>query len=329
MKILIIGGAGFIGLNLASELAKKDTNKITICDNFFRGKNDESFQSLLANGVSFIEADLTVLSNFSKLDKDYDHVYMLASIVGVGYTYDIPDKIIKTNTLLILNVLDWLKTSDCKRVLFTSTSECYAGSIDHFGYQVPTPESVPLCIEDIKNPRFTYAATKLLGESAFLQYGRAYSFESVIVRYHNVYGPRMGFKHVIPQVSKRLFDNENPFLVYGHNQTRSFNYISDAVNGTILAMNSNKTDQEIIHIGDMRSEISIIELVKYISNLMGKDPEFKPVDAPKGSVARRCPDTSLAKKLTGYEPKINWQDGVQRTVNWYHDFYKTGSNLFE
>ena len=116
--------------------------------------------------VSFIEADLTVLSNFSKLDK-VDHVYMLASIVGVGYTYDIPDKIIKTNTLLILNVLDWLKTSNCK-VLFTSTSECYAGSIDHFGYRVPTPESVPLCIEDIKNPRFTYAATKLLGESAFL-----------------------------------------------------------------------------------------------------------------------------------------------------------------
>ena len=79
-----------------------------------------------------------MLSNFSKLDKDYDHVYMLASLVGVGYTYDIPDKIIKTNTLLILNVLDWLKTSNCKRVLFTSTSECYAGSIDHFGYQVPT-----------------------------------------------------------------------------------------------------------------------------------------------------------------------------------------------
>ena len=83
---------------------------------------------------------------------------------------------------------------------------------------------MPLCIEDIKNPRFTYAATKLLGESAFLQYGRAFGFESVIVRYHNVYGPRMGFKHVIPQVCKRLFDNENPFQVYGHNQTRSFNY---------------------------------------------------------------------------------------------------------
>ena len=117
-------------------------------------------------------------------------------------------------------------------------------------------------------------------------------------------------------------------LVYGHDQTRSFNYISDAVNGTILAMNSNKTDQEIIHIGD-EGEISIIELVEFVSDLMGKNPEFKLVDAPKGSVARRCPDTSLAQKLTGYEPKINWQDGVQRTVNWYHDFYKTGSSLFE
>ena len=88
---------------------------------------------------------------------------MLASIVGVDYINNMPHEIIRINTALIFNTLEWLKNVKCKKVLFTSTSECYAGAIEAFNYDIPTPENVPLTIKDITHPRFTYAVTKMLG----------------------------------------------------------------------------------------------------------------------------------------------------------------------
>ena len=97
-----------------------------------------------------------------------------------------------------------MKSGNIKNVVFTSTSETYAGTIDEFGYTIPTPENIPLTIVDIAHPRYTYAVTKMLGESGFLNYAKAYGFNCTIVRYHNVIGPRMGFKHVIPHLAERF-----------------------------------------------------------------------------------------------------------------------------
>lgn len=330
MKVLILGGSGFIGINLTARLLKNKNFKITIVDNFFRGKKDSSLKTLLKNkNLKLIEGDLANSETFNNFENDYDQVYVLASIVGVKYTEEIPDQLFRINTSIILNCLEWLKNSKCKKVLFTSTSECYAGTIDTWKYKVPTPETVPLCITDIKNPRFTYAVTKILGESGFFQYSKIYGFEITIIRYHNVYGPRMGFKHVIPQVTQRFFNGEQDFKIYGHNQTRSFNFISDAISGTIGAMESNNTNGEIINIGDMRSEIPIRELVKYIGQLLGYEGKYVNVAAPIGSVSRRCPDTSLANELFGYKPQVNWEQGVRETVNWYVNYLKSGGKIFE
>ncbi len=330
MKVLVLGGAGFIGMNIVSELSSREGYDITIADNMFRGKKDAYLESLLEKeNVRLVEGDFTAPDSYSKLDADYDHVYMLASVVGVKYTEEIPDELIKINTALIFNTLEWLKNSDCKKALFTSTSECYAGTIDVWGYDVPTPEDVPLCIGDIRNPRFTYAVTKMLGESGFYQYSKIHGFDATIVRYHNVYGPRMGFKHVIPQVTQRFLDGEENFKIFGHDQTRAFNFISDAVMGTIGAMESEKTNGEIIHIGDMRAEIKIEELVKYIGELVGYEGDFEYVSAPEGSVSRRCPDTKLAKELFGYEPQVEWKSGVKQTVEWYLEYLKSGGDVYE
>lgn len=330
MKILVLGGAGFIGMNIVKKLAAKKNYQITIADNLFRGKKDQHLLKLLEkDNVSLIVGDFTVMQNFQKLEKDYDHIYMLASVVGVKYTEEMPDELIRINTSLIFNTLEWVKHTNCKKLLFTSTSECYAGTIDIFNYNVPTPENVPLCIGDIKNPRFSYAITKMLGESAFYHYSKMHDFEVVIVRYHNVYGPRMGFKHVIPQVTQRFLSGEKNFRIYGHDQTRSFNHISDAVSGTIGAMESVITNGEIIHIGDMRSEISIEKLVRYIGNLCHYDGDYEYVNAPDGSVTRRCPDTSLAKQLYGYSPQVSWEDGVKETVEWYVNYIRSNGDIFE
>jgi len=329
-KVLIIGGAGFIGMNIVRELAKKDGYKITIGDNFFRGKMDAQLSKLVADhSIKVVSADFTEASSFNELEDDYDYIYMLASVVGVEYTHKMPNELIRINTALILNTLEWVKTTNCKKVLFTSTSECYAGTIEAFDYAVPTAEDVPLCIDDITHPRFTYAVTKMLGESGFMQYSKIYDFECTIVRYHNVYGPRMGFKHVIPQVVQRFLNNEDPFKVYGFDQTRAFNYIDDAVSGTIGAMESKDTNGEILHIGDMKSEITIEELIHYMGDLMDYKGIYERQGAHSGSVSRRCPDTTKAENMIGYSPKVQWKEGVKKTVDWYVNYIQSGENVFE
>jgi UDP-glucose 4-epimerase len=328
-KVLLLGGAGFIGLNISKYLAENRNYEITVADNFSRGKKDEDLMSLVDKfGVKILEGDFTMPSAFEQLENDYDYVYMLASVVGVNNTLEIPHEIIRINTALIYNTLEWLKHSDVKKVLFTSTSECYAGTIEAFGYIVPTPEEIPLSIQDIGHPRFTYAVTKMLGESGFLNYSRKCGFECTIVRYHNVFGPRMGFKHVIPHLVQRFLNNENPFLVYGHDQTRSFSYITDAVEGTVLAMESEKSNGEIYHIGSME-EITIEELIKTTGEFFDYKGEYENAPTYPGSVARRCPDITKAKTQLGYEPKVKWEEGLKITLQWYKDFYESGKKSFE
>ena len=330
MNILILGGAGFIGLNLANVLADRLDASVTIADSFFRGQSDAYFEKTVAEkNIKLVRGDFTDAASFARLEDGYDQVYMLASVVGVEYTHSIPDELVRINTSLILNTLEWLKKSRCRKVLFASTSECYAGTVEKFNYVIPTNESVPLCISDIKNPRFTYAATKILGEVGFYQYAMMHGFDVTIVRYHNVYGPRMGFKHVIPQVTQRFVEGGQNFKIYGYSQTRSFNYITDAVSCTIDAMDSEKANGQIINVGDMHSEISIEELVKYIGNLIGYKGNYELISAPDGSVSRRCPDTSLAKSLLDYEAKVSWQDGVKTTVSWYVKYLRDGGIVFE
>ena len=327
---LIIGGAGFIGLNIASKLSLDKDYDITIADNFFRGKKDNYFNEIIKrDNVQIIEGDFTKISEYTKLEKSFDQVYMLAGIVGVEYTSKMPTEVIRANSMLILNYLEWMKKSGSKKILYSSTSECYAGTIDIFKYKTPTDEKIPLCISDIYNSRYTYAITKILGESACIHYAKENKFSSTIIRYHNVYGPRMGFKHVIPQVIVRFINKENPFRIIGYNQTRAFNYLDDAVNGTISAMESEKANDEIFHIGDMNSEITIEELVKYIGELVDYKGEFLLVEAHPGSVMKRCPDINKAMSILNYKVLSNWKDGVKKTVKWYVEYINSGGKIYE
>jgi nucleoside-diphosphate-sugar epimerase len=328
-KVLLLGGAGFIGFNIAKYLSENRDYQLTIADNFARGKEDALFAELVKkHNIKVIAGDYTIPQSFDLLDNQYDQVYMLASVVGVDNANSIPHEIIRINTALIYNTLEWIRRSKIGKALFTSTSECYAGTIDAFGYTVPTPEEVPLCIQDIGHPRFTYAVTKMLGESGFLNYARILGFETTIVRYHNVYGPRMGFKHVLPHLVVRFRKREEPFKVYGHDQTRAFCFITDAVKGTVLAMEQPGTNGQIYHIGT-QEEISIDELIHYTGRLMQFNGQYENAPTYPGSVSRRCPDITKARTQLGFEPEVGWKEGVKHTIEWYNKYLEDGNKVYE
>lgn len=328
-KVLILGGAGFIGLGIAKFLGKHRNYDITIADIFSTGLKDLEFDQVVSDhSIKIIEGDFSLPQQFDHLDNNYDFVYMLASVVGVNRCIEEPHEVIRINTALIQNTLNWCIQNNFSKILFSSSSECYAATTDNLNFPVPTSETVPLAISDISHPRFTYAVTKIFGESAFLTYGKQYGFPITIVRYQNIFGPRMGFKHVIPHLIERFIkDAENPFKIYGADQTRAFCYISDAVEGTVLAMENENSDQEIYHIGSPE-EITIEVLVKTVGELMNYKGEYIAAPTYPGSVSRRCPDISKSIEGLNYSPQVSWQDGLKESVAWYFDYYKSGKPIY-
>ena len=274
--------------------------------------------------INIIDADLTLKESFAKLESSYDYLYMLASVVGVNKCISFPHEVIRINTLIIQNTLDWLTKGNVKKVLFSSSSECYASATDFFSYPVPTSEKVPMVIEDISHPRFTYAVTKMMGESAFLNYSRFYDFDISIVRYQNIYGPRMGFNHVIPHLVQRFFEKKRILLKFMEpNKREHFVFVSDAVNGTVLAMESESSNNEIFHIGTT-NEVTIEKIVKDVGRLMKYNGAYEFAETYPGSVSRRCPDISKASKILGYKPNISLEEGLEITVDWYDNYFKSG-----
>ncbi len=324
-KVLVTGGAGFIGFHLSSSLADKENN-VTIVDNLFRGKKDKEFMSLMSRkNVKYIEGDLTNPETFKSLDKDYDEVYHLAAINGTKHFYESPHIVLRTNILSTLNVLDWFSTTQSKKILFSSSCETYAGTMNRFGLPIPTPEDVPLSIEDIKNPRWSYGGSKILGELMFINYAKTHRFKMSIVRYHNIYGPRMGHEHVIPEFLYRVYNKEEPFLIRG-NDKRAFCYIDDAVKATELVMKTEACNDKIINIGNDLELIPMEELAKTIFKVLNHNSRIEIQDSPAGSVSKRCPDISKLMALTGYKPEIMLQEGIMRTHHYYYNKHKEGAS---
>lgn len=326
-KVLILGGAGFIGYNIVRYLAENRDYDLTIADDFSSGSNDDEIHALCTHyNIRLIFADFSKQEAYKLLDPHYDDVYVLAAVVGVNRCIEEPEEVIRINTAITLFTAEWLRIAKPSRVLFASSSENYAASTDSFNYPVPTAESVPLCIADTRHPRFTYAVTKILGEAAFFAYGQKLGIHTTIVRYQNIYGPRMGFKHAIPHIIERIYKGENPVKIYGADQTRAFCFCSDGAKGTVQALESDNSDQQIYHIGN-NDEITIETLTRTIGSIMGYAGKYENAPTYPGSVSRRCPDIAKAQKELEYTPKVSLEDGMQQTIAWYHTFFDGGSAI--
>ena len=241
---------------------------------------------------------------------------MLAAVVGVRNVEADPARAVRVNTQVTLNLIEWL-TPAVRVVFFPSTSEVYAGGVDAGHVPVPTPEDVPLTVADVENPRFAYAASKILGESAVVHGARARRVPFVIGRFHNVYGPRMGADHVVPELCLRALAREDPFRIFGPEQRRAFCHVDDAVEAVTRLGATPQAWGRIVNVGNDTEETPIAELGALVLRIAGFSPRMAPLAAPAGSVARRCPDISRLRALTGFGPKVSLETGVRDTFDWY------------
>ena len=327
-NILITGAAGFIGYHLSKQLLKDVNNQLILVDNLQRGKKDEDFVELLKNShVSFIEADLTNIEFYKTLPTDIEHVYHLAAVNGTKLFYEMPQEVLRINTLSLIYILEWIRGLEKKpKLCFTSSNEAYAGALASFNQlPIPTPENVPLVVSDTYNARWSYGGSKLIGELFVIHYAKAYNFNAVVVRPHNFYGPRAGFDHVIPEFCKKVISKNDPFVVYSPEETRTFCYINDAVQAMEMLMNSSSTDVkpiQTVHIGS-NDEITMLNLAKKMFEVTKWQPqklEFK--DSLPGSVKRRLADIRRIKTLVGWEPKTLLEFGLKETFEWYKEKIK-------
>jgi UDP-glucose 4-epimerase/UDP-glucuronate decarboxylase len=316
-RALVTGGTGFIGLNLARTLVERGAS-VTLLDNFFRGKVDRDVDDLTANrGVRVVEHDLRQPLPDDLPGGPFTHVYHLAAIVGVRFSNEVPHEVLRTNLLATINVLDWCARNPPRTVCLSSTSEVADGAARAGLAVVPTSESSPFVLPEPGLPRASYALSKMASEQLVAHYARACGFAARILRYHNVYGPRMGYEHVVPQLVERIRRRRDPFVLYGAQQSRAFCFIDDAVEATLAVARLDHPEPLTVNIGDDREELRILHLAQRLFAIASFWPALDMQPPPPGSPERRRPDIGYLQRLTGFRPRVSLDAGLQRTYAWY------------
>ena len=313
-KILITGGGGFIGFHLASNLVGKGYD-VDIIDNFSRGKKDDDLIILARNeGVKLIEKNLLLPKIYEDIVPDYEFIFHLPAIVGVQNVVEKAYNVLTANVDMLCKALSFAaKNHKLKKFIFASTSEVYAGALQYYDLTIPTPEQTPLTVTELVSPRTSYMLSKIYGE-ALCQHS---SVPFTIVRPHNVYGPRMGMSHVIPQLLTKASRAQDGFLeVYSPSHTRTFCYIDDAVELIVRSAEA-ESSNITLNVGSIDKEISIANLAKMIIEEVNPSLKIKELSDTDGSPIRRCPNMKKTIDLTGYTPKISIQSGLIKTHKWY------------
>lgn len=280
-KVLLTGGAGFIGLHLARRL-HADGFEVHLVDNFSRAVRDPELEHFIEQqGVCFSSVDCLDADAVSGLPRDFDYIVHLAAIIGVQHVVERPYSVVLDNTNLLANLLEHAgRQSHLERFLFASTSEVYAGTLEHFELSVPTPESTPLSLTDLGRSRTSYMLSKINGEALCRYAGVPFT----IFRPHNVYGPLMGMSHVVPGQLKKAWDaaDGDTVAVPSVAQTRIFCYIEDAVELLVRMMTRAECRDTTLNLGAQEPEVTIEEVARTCHQAVGRNVTLQPEPAPPG-----------------------------------------------
>ena len=227
------------------------------------------------------------------------------------------------NIRMLQNVISLAgRQNNLNRLLFASTSEVYAGTLEKYGLEIPTAEGANIVLSSLSSPRTTYMLSKIVGE-VMCQHS---DVPFTIFRQHNIYGPRMGMAHVIPELLRKVWDIQppRPLEVYSADHYRSFCYIDDAVEMLKRMLNIDACDQETLNLGAQGPEIAMSDLAQICIDLIGKNLIIKPMAPTSGSPHRRAPNMSRSRHLLGYEARIGLEQGIERTLDWYREYVFSG-----
>jgi nucleoside-diphosphate-sugar epimerase len=313
-RILVTGGSGFIGSALVKALLRRG-EAVRVLDDNSRGALRRLRE--VERDVEFVQGDIRDAAAVDAAMRGIDEVHHLAFVNGTATFYSAPDLVLDVGVKGIVNVIDGCRHHGVGRLILASSSEVYQSPP-----RVPTDERVPLVVPDPLNPRLSYGAGKIISEMMAINHGRKHFERVLIFRPHNVYGPDMGFDHVIPEFAVRLkraigkhAAGAVPFPIQGSGEeTRSFCHVDDLVAG-VMIMREQGEHLGIYHVGTAE-EVSIADLARRMAAIVGREIALAPSPVLAGSTPRRCPDISKLAAL-GYRPRVRLDDGLPPTLEWY------------
>ncbi len=307
LKVLVTGGAGFIGSHLVDTLLNLG-NKVIVYDNFdkcYSGKKENIQHNIKNPRFTLVKADILDLKTLVKYTKSVDMVFHLAALPGVRFSADNPINTTTVNILGTLNVLRAAKKARIKKLLFASSSSVYG-----------QPNYMPTDENHLTNPISIYGASKLCAEKYCKIFHEQMKIPLIILRFYTVFGPRQRPDMAIHKWTRAIFKNE-PIRIYGDgNQTRDFTYIDDVIDGTIRAAETDGIDGETFNLGG-GSRININKVINMLIKLSSIDARIIHESPKLGDVQDTHADINKARRVLGFKPKIQIMNGLKKFIRWY------------
>ena len=306
-KIVVTGGAGFIGSNIVEELLNHNCGEIIVIDDLSSGKIENIMP--FSNKISFVKGCITDLDLLTDIFKGADYILHQAAIPSIPRSIQDPHRTNHVNVGGTLNVFLAARENNVKRVIYATSSSTYGNA-----EKLPVSEDLPL------NPLSPYASQKMIGEMYGKIFYEVYGLETVGLKYFNVFGsrqdPHSQYSAVIPIFIKKISKGERPFIYGDGSTSRDFTYVKNVVNANLLACFSPEASGHVINVS-AGNRVSLNELVNKINECLGTNVEPEYLDFRKGEVLHSQADITKAKKIIGYDPEISFEEGLIKTIEYY------------
>lgn len=306
-KFLVTGGAGFIGSNIVKALIENG-DAVTVLDNFSTGKRENLFE--FEDKIEIIEGDIRDRGTVDRAVREKEFVLHQAALPSVERSIKDPNTTNNVNVIGTLNVLLAAKDYGVRRVLYAASSSVYGDT-----EQMAKVETMTV------NPLSPYAISKLAGEYYCKTFSSVYGLDTVILRYFNVFGskqdPHSEYSAVIPKFISCALKNKKPSVFGDGKQTRDFTFVENVVNANLLAIKKgDRMHGEVFNIA-CGKEVSVLSIVSILSKIFSRDIEPVFCEARLGEVRFSLADISKAKQRLNYSPLVDFEKGLEKTVQWY------------
>jgi UDP-glucose 4-epimerase len=305
-RILVIGGAGFIGSHIVDQLTREPVREIVVLDNYVRGTPANLEAALKDERVSAVEGSILDRELLKRLMEGTDYAFHLAALWLYECVHE-PRAAVEHNIVGTFNVIEAAQAAGVKKVVYSSSASVYGDALE-----TPMTEEHPF------NNRTTYGATKIAGEQLFRAFNEQHGLDYVGMRYMNVYGPRMDYKgtyvSVIMKVLDKIEAGEQPKIFGDGSQAYDFVHVDDVARANILALKSDATDVNL-NVGT-GVKTTIKELVDALLDLTGSDVEPEYVPEEETFVTHRVGSTALAEELTGFRAEVPYREGLRSVIEW-------------